>query len=259
MNFKDKLFSIRRESGLSQEELADKLEVSRQAVSKWETGQVMPEISKMVQISELFNVSLDYLLKDSVIEKSSNTRTNSDTEKLINKLDKIANVISDRVVYEYKSKKKIFGIPLVHILLTHGSKLVPAKGIIAIGNAAIGVVSIGALSLGCISFGAISVGLLAVGAIAFGLISVGAITIGLLSIGAIVSCVYGMGAIVLASKAGVGSVVVADVAAGVKADGQITMLLTEDTTREQVRSFLTSNCPDIPRFILKLLTLTCKN
>lgn len=64
MEFYQKLKNIRKENGMSQEELADQLGVSRQAVSKWENGQGFPETEKLMQISSLFNVSLDYLLKE---------------------------------------------------------------------------------------------------------------------------------------------------------------------------------------------------
>jgi transcriptional regulator with XRE-family HTH domain len=64
MEFYQKLKKIRKENGMSQEELADQLGVSRQAVSKWENGQGFPETEKLMQISSLFNVSLDYLLKE---------------------------------------------------------------------------------------------------------------------------------------------------------------------------------------------------
>lgn len=66
MNFAEKLFTLRTQSGYSQEVLAEKLNVSRQAVSKWETGPTLPETDKLIAISELFNVSIDSLLIDSI-------------------------------------------------------------------------------------------------------------------------------------------------------------------------------------------------
>lgn len=66
MNFAEKLFTLRTQSGYSQETLAEKLNVSRQAVSKWETGPTLPETDKLIAISELFNVSIDSLLIDSI-------------------------------------------------------------------------------------------------------------------------------------------------------------------------------------------------
>ncbi len=65
MNFQEKLVKLRRAAALSQEELADRLGVSRQAVSKWEAGYATPDVDKIVMLSELFGVSTDYLLKGS--------------------------------------------------------------------------------------------------------------------------------------------------------------------------------------------------
>lgn len=63
MEFYEKLQKLRKENGMSQEELAEQLNVSRQAVSRWESGQGFPETEKLLQISNLYGVSLDYLLK----------------------------------------------------------------------------------------------------------------------------------------------------------------------------------------------------
>ena len=64
MIFADKLIRLRKKNGWSQEELAEKLNVSRQAVSKWESAQTVPELEKLLQLSALFGVTTDYLLKD---------------------------------------------------------------------------------------------------------------------------------------------------------------------------------------------------
>ncbi len=63
-HFGNKLQEIRKKNGLSQEAFAEILEVSRQSVSKWESGQVYPEIDKIIFISRYFNISIDELLKD---------------------------------------------------------------------------------------------------------------------------------------------------------------------------------------------------
>ena len=62
----DKIIRLRKKNGWSQEELADKLDVSRQAVSKWEAAQSVPNLDKILQLSELFGVTTDYLLKDEI-------------------------------------------------------------------------------------------------------------------------------------------------------------------------------------------------
>ncbi|MCR5328209.1 MAG: DUF5680 domain-containing protein [Saccharofermentans sp.] len=64
MIFSEKLQILRKNKGFTQEELADRLGVSRQAVAKWESGQVYPDIFNLIQISNMMNVSVDYLVKD---------------------------------------------------------------------------------------------------------------------------------------------------------------------------------------------------
>lgn len=64
MQLAEKIYERRKQMGLSQEQFAEKLDISRQAVSKWESGQSMPDLDKIIAMSELFGVSTDYLLKD---------------------------------------------------------------------------------------------------------------------------------------------------------------------------------------------------
>lgn len=66
MNFAEKILNLRTEYGYSQEILAEKLNVSRQAVSKWESGATLPETDKIITLSNFFGVSTDYLLKDNI-------------------------------------------------------------------------------------------------------------------------------------------------------------------------------------------------
>lgn len=66
MIFADKLIRLRRQSGWSQEELAEQMNVTRQAVSKWEGAQAVPDLEKILRLSQLFGVSTDYLLKDEI-------------------------------------------------------------------------------------------------------------------------------------------------------------------------------------------------
>lgn len=73
MSFSEKIRFIRNQYHLSQEELAEELKVSRQTVSKWESGASYPEIEKLLAISSLFEVSTDYLLKDSEQSKPEST------------------------------------------------------------------------------------------------------------------------------------------------------------------------------------------
>ncbi len=68
MIFADKLIALRKKCGWSQEELAEQVGVSRQSVSKWEGAQSIPDLDKIIRLSELFGVSTDYLLKDDIEE-----------------------------------------------------------------------------------------------------------------------------------------------------------------------------------------------
>ena len=64
MTLAEKIQALRKQSGMSQEQLAEKITVSRQAVSKWELGESFPDIDNVVQLSKIFSVSTDYLLED---------------------------------------------------------------------------------------------------------------------------------------------------------------------------------------------------
>lgn len=66
MIFADKLIELRKKNGWSQEELAEKLSVTRQSVSKWEGAQSIPELSKILQMAQMFGVTTDYLLRDEI-------------------------------------------------------------------------------------------------------------------------------------------------------------------------------------------------
>ena len=64
----DKIMQLRKQKGWSQEELAEKLGISRQSVSKWESGMSVPDLDKILKLGELFAVSTDYLLKEEMEE-----------------------------------------------------------------------------------------------------------------------------------------------------------------------------------------------
>ena len=71
MNLSEKLIQLRKANNMTQEELAERISVSRQSVSKWELGQAIPELEKLVSISEVFHVTTDYLLKPSDLDELS--------------------------------------------------------------------------------------------------------------------------------------------------------------------------------------------
>ena len=78
----DKIIEERKRNGWSQEELASKLGVSRQAVSKWESAGSIPDLKRILQMSELFGVTTDYLLKDEIEEEPLNEYTETNTIKV---------------------------------------------------------------------------------------------------------------------------------------------------------------------------------
>ena len=73
MNFSEKLKEIRKKEGISQEQLAEKIGVSRQAITKWETGKGLPDIENMAIIAEIFKTTIDELLMDSVAKTAPET------------------------------------------------------------------------------------------------------------------------------------------------------------------------------------------
>ena len=84
MTFNEKLLSLRRKSGFSQEELAEKLEVSRQAVSRWEMGETMPDAKNLLELSDIFGVSVDSLLREEKPLENEETDTPAQTVSTVN-------------------------------------------------------------------------------------------------------------------------------------------------------------------------------
>ena len=83
MKFGDKLIELRKKNGYSQEELAEKLGVSRQSVSKWESNNTYPETDKIIQIANLFDCSMDDLINDKITDVESTQRKNRNNMKKI--------------------------------------------------------------------------------------------------------------------------------------------------------------------------------
>lgn len=91
MKFSDNLKKLRKDMNLSQEELADKLGVSRQSISKWESGVVYPEMDKMVQLCKIFNLSMDDLLNSDVHEINNTKQAKNSINKFIDSFFKYIN------------------------------------------------------------------------------------------------------------------------------------------------------------------------
>ncbi|MBR2619914.1 MAG: helix-turn-helix transcriptional regulator, partial [Firmicutes bacterium] len=82
MNISNRIIRLRKQKGWSQEELAEKLDVSRQSVSKWESSASVPDLTRILQMSELFGVTTDYLLKgDAMVSLEESTECEADGHK----------------------------------------------------------------------------------------------------------------------------------------------------------------------------------
>ena len=90
MKLSEKIYTCRKKAGLSQEALAERLGVSRQAVSKWETGESEPEIGKLKLMAETFSVSVDWLLsEEETIPEKQDEKTRSWAEEVPGVLGKV--------------------------------------------------------------------------------------------------------------------------------------------------------------------------
>lgn len=176
MTFGERLMSLRRARGLSQEALGDMLDVTRQTVSKWERGDSTPELEKLVELSRIFGVSLDELAGIERTERPGDAAQAQPEQSVPG--------AGWRWHYEYKSRRTLFGLPLLHINVGRGA-MYRATGIVAIGLAARGVVAVGLVSLGVLAAGAVSVGLLAAGAAALGGAATGAVAVGYVAVGSL--------------------------------------------------------------------------
>ncbi|KEZ85628.1 transcriptional regulator [Clostridium sulfidigenes] len=78
MNFKENLKKLRKEKNISQEQLAEKLNISRQAISKWESGKAYPDIDNLILLRDIFNVSLDELMVNEKTDKGKSINQEED-------------------------------------------------------------------------------------------------------------------------------------------------------------------------------------
>ena len=253
MTLGEKLSKLRKENNYTQEQLAEILDVSRQAISKWESNISYPETEKLLKIGELYDCSMDYLLKDENSEPESVPKSKTVTLNFTN------------MNFERVSKKKIHGLPLLHINIGYGRS---AKGIIAIGLSAKGVISIGLFSVGILSFGLFTVGLLAFGVLAigllsggafsFGVIALGAITVGIVSIGATAIGYFSVGALAIGKYFAIGDHAIAQIALGdTKAIGSVYQKLGELTVQDidNVKELLDVNVPPYLSWAKELMKL----
>lgn len=257
MNFNEKLMELRKQKGWSQEELGNRLNVTRQTVSKWELAQTTPEMDKLIEISQLFDISLDELLNNPRFGEQKGFLPNGNWK--------------DFNHYEYKSKKTIRGIPLVHVNYRRVG-IATAKGIIAVGNVAVGAVALGGISIGLISVGGLALGLLfalggfaaggfAFGGFAAGLLAFGGVALGGFAIGGSAIGTYAIGGFAKASQIANGGYAEGIVAIGEQVKGVVTFCtdtnINPSINPVEVEVAIQNHCPGTPAFIIWIFKKLC--
>lgn len=121
MKFNEKLIELRKKEGLSQEELGYKLNVTRQTVSKWELGQTTPEMDKLLELSKIFNISVDELINESEIQTNQNSENqnaeNQNTENQDTKIEDQPIVEKDIKNTREKNVKIIIIVALIVVVV----------------------------------------------------------------------------------------------------------------------------------------------
>lgn len=247
MEFQNRLNDLRRRAGLSQEELANLVGVTRQAVQKWESGASRPDMDNLSALARYFNVSLDYLVTGQESPDSAPT------------------VVIEKHYYgwqrEYKSKRTLFGLPLVHVSVGTGRA---AKGIVAIGDRAIGIIALGGLTCGVFTLGGVSLGLVTLGGLALGIFALGGAAIGLLAwggfalgylaVGGLAWGQYAIGGIVTGAQIAIGSIVSAPLAVGDEVGHALTFLPLDGTVSDEaIQAAVRQAAAGAPGFIREFL------
>ena len=266
--FAEKLTGLRKSKGWSQEELGDKLGVTRQTISKWELGSTTPEMEKIAMLSDLFGITTDELIKGKAPEKPSAFSEN----KIPDGMEVVFVEKRRKFGFEYKSEKTWRGVPLVHINLKGGAHGVfavglAARGIVAIGLAALGAVPIGLVAVGFLALGGfVAVGMIASAAFSIGVISIGGFAVGILSWGGVSGGWLSFGGL-SAGKYAIGGAAAGDIAigggangiiaVGENAEGEIVFHLPVNI--EEFRAAVMSRLPGTPKFILDLLSMIAEH
>ena len=107
MEFHNKLYNLRKQKGLSQEELANRLNVSRQTISKWEVGDSTPDMEKLIAISDMFDISLDELVMDKAPMPRAETLSKSE----------IVGELKDKILSDESKKRTKKWVKIAAIIL----------------------------------------------------------------------------------------------------------------------------------------------
>ena len=171
----EKIAAERKKLNLTQQQFADSLGVTRQAVSRWESDAAFPETDKLISMSELFGCSIDYLIKYNGDGRAAQSGKAEDGETQAKPfIPRCAGISNGLPYFEYKSKATLFGMPLLHVNIGLGRV---AKGVFSVGLVSLGIVSIGLVSVGVLAFGVIALALAACGAFSFGLVALGGVAV----------------------------------------------------------------------------------
>ncbi|MBQ9484275.1 MAG: helix-turn-helix transcriptional regulator [Ruminiclostridium sp.] len=256
MDFGSELQRLRKQKGLSQEELGEKLGVSRQTISKWENGAAYPDMLNLISIKDFFGVKIDDIVSGERSEPADDDTQDVKAEK------------PSQFHCEYRSRLSVHGLPLLHI--NYGFGDYRAKGIVAIGNISTGVVSIGLVAKGIISVGVISLGLLAigvlslaafaVGCVAAGVISIAGIAVGVMTLGGLALGIVSIGGCAVATHVAVGGVAIGPIAVGFIVNGEDTVVLQSlqelsFVTAGKINELINSRFPELPFFLRDWATL----
>ncbi len=106
MDFNNRLYELRKQKGLSQEELANRVNVSRQTISKWEVGDSTPDMEKLIALSDLFGISLDELVSGKSPQAAENPV----------KRPEVAQVLEEKVLTAENKKKAKKGLKIAGIV-----------------------------------------------------------------------------------------------------------------------------------------------
>lgn len=261
MTFGEKLALMRKENNYTQEQLAELLQVSRQSISKWESGLTFPETDRLIKMGKLFSCSIDYLLNDEITQRQP-VAIEADAQPkngLTITIRRNGQSFSS-ILPEKKSDKTFFGMPLYHIgrnargVFALGMK---ARGVFSLGLVSTGVFSFGVLSLGLVAGGVLAIGGIAAGAFALGLLAIGAICLGLVSVGAVSIGCFSWGALAIGKYLAIGDEARSLIAIGkTNASGTLYShsgtLATAET--ETIKLLLQTHVPGWLSWVVKLLS-----
>ena len=124
--FNEKIIMLRKNKNLSQEDLGNEFGVARQTISKWELGETTPEMDKLIKMSEIFEITLDDLIKDTEPNIDKNNANNTNTQKLAGLVIKILKGIGIFIIIVFA----ITVIMMIMGLVSYNNMKYDSKGVV---------------------------------------------------------------------------------------------------------------------------------